>query len=194
MMALEEARLQRRMSSRGTYGKPRGARSKLSRSDAGTLLIEVPAAGVTAGTLFGGAFSAAWFSAVGPATVSMFASGGAVSALFLLPFWLAGGLVVKQTILDPAKATSLSIGEFAWELQQRAAGVTISAEGGDTMELDGAVVDVAAYVNDMPVYVLRLTAGTAAWSVGGGLAELELDWLAGEINEQLESLAAEDRA
>ena len=77
---------------------PRGARATVSRSDAGTLLVDVPAAGlVNGGSLFGGAFAAAWFSAVVPATVSMVASGGA-SALFMLPFWLAGGAVVKQTV------------------------------------------------------------------------------------------------
>ena len=78
--------------------RPIGARSLLDRSDAGTLLLTVPAAGMTSGTLMGGAFSAAWFSAIVPAT---FAAGSIVGAVFLAPFWLAGGMVLKQTILDP---------------------------------------------------------------------------------------------
>ena len=45
--------------------KPVGARTSISRSDAGTLLVEVPPAGFNAaGTLMGGAFTAAWFSAI----------------------------------------------------------------------------------------------------------------------------------
>ena len=88
-------------------GRPMGARSTITTSDAGTLLITIPAAGLGGGMLIGGAFTAAWFSAVVPAT---FATGGA-GALFLLPFWLAGGAVAKQTILDPAKSSALSIGD-----------------------------------------------------------------------------------
>ena len=94
--------------------RPVGARATVSRSDAGTLLVSIPPAGLNAGSLVGGAFSVAWFSMVGPATASMVATGG-VSALFMLPFWAAGGAVAKQTIYDPAKATEMSIGEFAWE-------------------------------------------------------------------------------
>lgn len=164
--------------------RPRGARTSISRSDAGTLLVEVPAAGLNAGTLMGGAFSAAWFSAVVPAT---FASGGA-GVLFMLPFWLAGGVVAKQTVVDPAKATSLSIGEFAWEIKQQAVGLPLSSESGPTEELDGASVEVAAYVNGMPSYQLRLFSGTQAWSVGDGLPAAELEWVAAEVNAHLETL------
>lgn len=95
--------------------RPLGARSTLDRTDAGTLLLTVPASGVTGSTLMGGAFSAAWFSAIAPATL---AAGSIAAGAFFLPFWLAGGLMVKQTILDPAKSTSLTIGEYAWELTQ----------------------------------------------------------------------------
>ena len=61
------------------------------------------------------------FSVVAPAT----ATGGA-GALFMLPFWIAGGAVAKQSLLDPARATSLSIGEFAWELSQTLPGESYS--------------------------------------------------------------------
>ena len=127
--------------------KPVGARTSISRSDAGTLLVEVPPTGFNAaGSLMGGAFTAAWFSAIVPATGTMIATGGA-SALFMLPFWLAGGVVAKQTVVDPVKATSLSIGEFAWELQQRAVGLPLSSAAGASDELDGCSVEIAAYVN-----------------------------------------------
>ena len=134
--------------------------------------------------MMGGAFSVAWFSAIVPSTASMLATGGA-SALFMLPFWLAGGAVAKQTIVDPAKATALSIGEIGWELSQTAVGVRLSSADGPSEELDYADVDVAAYVNGIPTYVLRLVAGVNVYNVGTGLAEAELEWIATEINNHL---------
>lgn len=179
---------QRSAESSARTSKPLGARTRVERSDAGSLLVKVPPAGFTSNTMMGGAFSAAWFSAIGPATVSMIAGGAALtSGLFMLPFWLAGGMVAKQTILDPAKATSLSIGEFAWELKQTVAGATISQEGGPSEELVGADVAVAAYVNDIPTYALRLGAtGGRVWTLGSDLDVSELEWLAEEINGQIE--------
>ena len=167
--------------------KPAGARTSVSRSDAGTLLVEVPPAGLNMGTLMGGAFSAAWFSAIVPATGSMIATGGA-SALFMLPFWLAGGVVAKQTVVDPVKATSLSIGVFAWELQQTAVGLPLKSFSGASDELDGCRVEVAAYVNGVPQHVLRLFAGTQAWSIGDGLTVVELEYIAAEVNAHLDTL------
>ena len=166
--------------------KPLGARTSISRSDAGTLLVEVPAAGLTANTVMGGAFSAAWFSVVAPAT---FATGGA-GALFMLPFWIAGGAVAKQSLLDPARATSLSIGEFAWELSQTLpGGVVLSQESGSTEELVGAEVFVALWTNGVPTFALRLGGRAGAtWSLGSGMPEEELEWIAAEINVQLDEL------
>ena len=166
---------------------PPGARTSISRSDAGTLLVEVPAAGINAGTLMTGAFSVAWFSAIVPATASMLATGGG-SALFMLPFWLAGGAVAKQAVVDPAKATSLSIGEFAWELRQEAVGLPLSSAAGASEELDGCSVEVAAEVNGVPQHVLRLFSGTRTWSIGGGLSKVELEYVAGEVNAHLATL------
>jgi len=172
--------------------KPRGARTRISRSDAGTLLIEVPAAGLSQGTLVGGAFSVAWFSTIIPATASMLSTGG-VSALFMAPFWLAGGAVAKQTVLDPARATSLSIGEFAWEIQRRVTKVPLSAASGSTEELEGCSVEVAAYVNGVPSYHLLLYSGTQSWSIGDGLSAVELEWVAGEVNAHLGTLRSGPR-
>lgn len=179
---LEQAK--QRLATERPPTRPRGARTTVSRSDAGTLLVSVPAAGLGGGTLMGGAFSVAWFSAIVPSTASMLATGGA-SALFMLPFWLAGGAVAKQTIVDPAKATALSIGEIGWELSQTAVGVRLSSADGPSEELDYADVDVAAYVNGIPTYVLRLVAGVNVYNVGTGLAEAELEWIATEINNHL---------
>jgi hypothetical protein len=166
--------------------KPLGARTLVDTTDAGTLLVEVPPAGLTTSTVMGGAFSAAWFSVVAPATV---ASGGA-SALFMLPFWLAGGAVAKTSLLDPARKTSLSIGEFAWEIKQTLpGGVTLSQESGPTEELVGAEVFVSLWTNGVPTFALKLGGRAGAtWSLGDGLPEQELEWVAGEVNSQLDRL------
>lgn len=146
----------------------------------------------------GGAFSAAWFSAIAPATVTAIAGGAALSTgLFMLPFWLAGGMVAKQTILDPAKATSLSIGEFAWELKQTVAGATLSKDGGPSEELIGVDVGeelVGAEGEQRTIYALRLGAtGGRVWALGAGLDAGELEWLAAEINAQIDGLGLPGR-
>lgn len=170
-----------------TSRRPRGARTRISSTDAGTLVIDVPAAGLSTSTLFGGAFTAAWFSAIVPATFS-----AGAPLLFMAPFWLAGGLVAKQTLFDPAKATSLSVGEFAWDMTQSVAGfVKVASDGGPTSELDGASVDVSAFVNGVPVYVCRLVAGADEWTIGDGLPESELQWIALEVNAHLAALKAQ---
>ena len=186
---LKEA--ERRLATRDVQppSRPRGARTTVSRTDAGTLLLQIPAAGLRGGsTLMGGAFAVAWFSVVAPATASMIATGGA-SALFMLPFWLAGGSVVKTTVLDPSKATALSIGQYAWELKQTLpAGVAVSTAEGATDELSNASVEVAATVNGVPTYVMRLLGGGKGYGIGEGLSEAELEWIAAEVNEYLDGL------
>lgn len=170
--------------------RPPGARTLIDRSDAGTLLLTVPPAGLGGSTLMGGAFAAAWFSAIIPATGSMLAGGALFGAAFLAPFWLAGGLVLKQMVLDPAKKTELSIGEYAWELSQSLpGGVATREDRGATEELAGADVAVTVITNGVPAYACRLVAGRTAWGLGDGLPREELEWVASEINDQLAQLA-----
>ena len=86
--------------------------------------------------------------------------------------------------LSSSQATSLSIGAIGWELTQRMAGaVTLSTASGATAELVGASVDVAAYVNGVPVHVLRLCSSVDAWGIGKGLPLAELEWVESEISE-----------
>ena len=170
--------------------RPIGAKSLVDRSDAGTLLLTVPASGLTTSTLFGLAFSAAWFSAIVPATAAFVAARAVASAAFMAPFWLAGGTVVKSTLLDPAKTTTLSVGEYAWELTQSVAGVPTSEETGPTEDLAGADVAVTIVQNGVPSYACRLVSAGGAWGVGDGLPREELEWIASEINDQLASYAS----
>lgn len=72
--------------------RPPRVRTLIDRSDAGTLLLTVPPAGLGGSTLVGAAFSACWFAAIVPATASMVATGAVFGTVFLAPFWLAAAL------------------------------------------------------------------------------------------------------
>ena len=102
--------------------------------------------------------------------------------------------VVKTAVLDPTRATTLSIGEYAWELRQSVGGVTLSSADGPTEDLEGAAVQVAAYVNGVPSHVMRLVASPGAggqqlFGIGDGLGVEELEWLSSEVNAHLRTLA-----
>ena len=164
-------------------------RSRIEFTDAGTMLVNIPPPGASANSIFSGAFSVAWFSAVVPAT---FATGGA-GLLFMLPFWAAGGLVAKQAIVDPFMAFQLSIGQYAWSLAKTYAGKTVSKPvDGATDQLQGALVELGIIVNDVPQYELRLyssqTTKGGVTALGLGLPEEELEYLAVEINNHLANM------
>eukprot|EP00542_Grammatophora_oceanica_P011360 CAMPEP_0194036648 /NCGR_PEP_ID=MMETSP0009_2-20130614/9015_1 /TAXON_ID=210454 /ORGANISM="Grammatophora oceanica, Strain CCMP 410" /LENGTH=48 /DNA_ID= /DNA_START= /DNA_END= /DNA_ORIENTATION= len=48
---------------------------------------------MTTNSIFSGAFSIMWFSTIVPVSLS---GGG----LFMIPFWLAGGIVAKTAAID----------------------------------------------------------------------------------------------
>ena len=107
---------------------------QISRTDAGTLELYFPAQGISSKAVVSGAFSVAWFSALIPATTT-------VAALpFLVPFYLAGGLVAKQAVVDPFTSVRISVGQYAWSVQQ-------TRYGRAAQELaSGATADVARAV------------------------------------------------
>mmetsp|Transcript_1059 Transcript_1059/g.1516 ORF Transcript_1059/g.1516 Transcript_1059/m.1516 type:complete len:277 (-) Transcript_1059:740-1570(-) len=165
-------------------GPPFGAISRIEYTDAGTLVITTPPSGMKSDSVFAGAFSLAWFSTIIPAT---FAGPG----LFMVPFWLAGGIVAKQAVVDPFVASELSIGKFAWSLGKRYAGKGLKKKEGSTNELRGAKVEVAVIVNGVPQAELRLYGEKGVSGFGLGLGGDELEYLAGEINSQLQKLKLE---
>lgn len=162
--------------------------SRISYTDANTLEIEIPPSGINADVFFSGAFSALWFSAVGPATIGMISSGG-VAALFMVPFWLAGGMVAKSAVVDPFVSSKLSIGDYLWTLEKnyfRTRGkLTSKKQDGPTDSFLGASVEVGMVVNNVPRYELRLFFdGNSIISFGKGLSFEELEYLAETINER----------
>jgi len=163
---------------------PASLRSDISRTDAGTLVINVPPVGLKAESILPGVFSLVWFSAIIPATFA----GGIGSALFLLPFWASGGLVAKLAFYDPFLGGELSIGRYAWSLKGTYAGIKKKEKDGATQELRGAAAEVALYVNEVPRGELRLYGERGMLSLGLGLPFNELEYLAGEINQHLSDL------
>mmetsp|Transcript_25028 Transcript_25028/g.51921 ORF Transcript_25028/g.51921 Transcript_25028/m.51921 type:complete len:157 (-) Transcript_25028:27-497(-) len=143
--------------------------------------------------IFSGAFSALWFSAIAPATVSMLSS-GIVSALFMTPFWLAGGAVAKIAVYDPFVSSKLMIGEYAWSLEKsifrkRSTNFANNKEEGATRFLKGASVNLAVVVNNVPKYelILYYADGDDGFGktarFGRGLDFEELEYLSSIINE-----------
>ncbi|KAL7544041.1 hypothetical protein ACHAXR_013480 [Thalassiosira sp. AJA248-18] len=165
--------------------------SRISYTDANTLQIEIPPSGFDATTLASGAFSAIWFSAVAPATISML-SAGIVPALFMAPFWLAGGVVAKTAVYDPFVSSTLSIGKYLWTLEKKffkRIGTLTKKDDGSTESLEGAVVELAMVVNNVGIYQLRLISdGKSSIAFGKGLAREELEYISRVINDHKEML------
>ena len=160
---------------------PFGCQSTITRTDAGSLIIDIPSSGMRSDSMFAGFFSLAWFSAIIPATLS----GGLAMSLFMLPFWASGGLVAKLAFYDPFLGGQLTIGQYAWSLKGTWLGLKKKEKDGATDDLRGAVAAVAAYVNGVPQAELRLYGSKGMVSLGLGLPLDELEYLAREINQYL---------
>lgn len=157
--------------------------SRISYTDANTLQIEIPSAGVDANALASGAFSALWFSAVIPATFTTL-SAGPLPLLFMAPFWLAGGVVAKTAVYDPFVSSRLSIGRYLWTMEKSYLKSKSKKEEGPTKSIVGASVDLAMVVNNVERYQLRLSLGAnQSKSFGLGLPPEELEYLCEVIND-----------
>ena len=160
---------------------PFGCQSSITRTDAGSLIIDIPSSGLRSDSMFAGFFALAWFSAIIPATLS----GGLAMSLFMLPFWASGGLVAKLAFYDPFLGGQLTIGQYAWSLKGTWLGLKKKEKDGATDDLRGAVAEIAAYVNGVAQAELRLYGSQGMVSLGLGLGLDELEYLAGEINQYL---------
>ena len=132
---------------------PINSRARLSTTDAGTLIIDLPATGIDSKAISSGVFGTLWFSAIAPVTFA----GGFATAAFLLPFWLAGGFVAKTAIVDPFVKSQLTIGQYAWSLKSSYANAKLRDVEGSTQDLRGASVeDLNVEVNGKPFYEIKL--------------------------------------
>lgn len=172
---------------------PLSARCRMERTDAGTLVVTfAPPGGVD---LAGAAFSVAWFSAVVLSTFA--ASATLLSCLFMLPFWVAGGAVAKQSIVDPRTTTTLKIGEFGWSLVEDFAVpggrlLQLRSADGPTKALRGATLEWRDGAEGYPrVCELALVSDRAStWPVGRGASAEELKAVAGALNREVDARRA----
>ena len=168
---------------------PINSRARLSTTDAGTLVIDLPATGVDSSAISSGVFGALWFSSIVPVTLA----GGIVTGVFMLPFWLAGGLVAKNAVVDPFVGSQLTIGEYAWSLTSTFASKDLRHVEGSTRDLRGAIVErLNVEVNGKSFYQVKLCGNKGITGFGNGLDPEELEYLAHVINQHLQGFQREE--
>lgn len=168
---------------------PIDSRAQLSTTDAGTLVINLPATGVDSAAISSGVFGALWFSSIVPVTLA----GGIMTGVFMLPFWLAGGFVAKNALVDPFMASQLTIGEYAWSLTRTYASKNVKHVEGSTRDLRGALVErLNVEVNGKSFYQVNLCGKKGVTGFGNGLDPQELEYLAHVINKHLQGFQQEE--
>jgi hypothetical protein len=170
-----------------------GAKAKIAYTDAKTLEIVLPPKKAGLSTLMAGAFSLAWFTAITPAT---FAARSVAGALFMTPFWLAGGVVAKSGIVDPLVKQKLSLGRYSFSVTKEVANQTIQKIERPTSKITGAAVKIESIINDVPRYEIQLFVEDEVYSFGlwNGTDEIdEAEALLDVINQQLERIRREER-
>lgn len=158
----------------------------ISRTDAGTLVVDFPSTGINADAVIAGSFSIAWFSVIVPSTLT----GGWLMFPFLLPFWLAGGVVAKAALVEPFTSSQLSIGEFAWRLSSQFQKRVREISGSTDSIHHARVLDQTRIINYKPhyKYELRLYTDSGVVSVLTSSDPDEPKYLAELVNDQLSKL------
>jgi serine/threonine protein kinase len=170
--------------------KPSGTRVIVERAGNTKFVLAIPPAGITVGSAALGGFALAWNSFVAFWTVSALASGGGLlMAAFSIPFWFAGKQVVSVAFAEIFEATRVELDASfgAYSVTTTATGFASSEKKGDLLDVRGAVITVDSVTNDRPDYALRLEIGAEPVTFGRGLQEVELEYVAGEINDFLET-------
>ncbi|KAK3273293.1 hypothetical protein CYMTET_18456 [Cymbomonas tetramitiformis] len=147
------------------------------------------AKGVTSETLGTGTFALTWNGFIGVWTVSAVTAGAPLFALFSLPFWVAGATLATEAVLPVIQETVLEIGVSKFELRET---MGVFGDGkevaGYTTDLDGVNMVTEMVVNGTPLKNLQLVEGALKHSFGGGLSEIELQWVQTEIRAFLEAV------
>jgi len=166
---------------------PAGTRAVLTRTDAGSLDLRLPARGLSLEDAPTAAFAGAWLATIGLWTRGALAA-SPVMAVASLPFWLVGAQLVGRVAVAPLTTAHLTIGEFAWTLDL--GGPNASRVGGATDDLDGA--EAAAGDDADGGAALVLAEGVRRHALRVPLTPPEVAWLADEINGWLRDARAVD--
>ena len=173
----------------GRIRTPAGTKVEVSRTkNPPHLRIVIPAAGITGQSLASGSFAVVWNGFVGFWTVSaLSAGGGLLMAAFSIPFWMAGATVAKSAFDNVFESVTLDIHGDVFSLVRTAGGNKYAEELGDVADItgSGARLVVASVTNDEPNVCLELACGVRALRFGSGLTKIELEYVAGEVNDFL---------
>eukprot|EP00929_Paragymnodinium_shiwhaense_P078317 TRINITY_DN40583_c0_g1_i1.p1 TRINITY_DN40583_c0_g1~~TRINITY_DN40583_c0_g1_i1.p1 ORF type:complete len:552 (+),score=107.99 TRINITY_DN40583_c0_g1_i1:41-1696(+) len=160
---------------------PRGSALKVVRTGFDLdVLLPPPSLGASAST---GLFATVWTAFVAFWTTSVLAAGAPIMALFSLPFWGAGGALLKESFGPVLKgAMTLRIGRERWSYG-KVASETKEIEGRtDKLECD---VVTTIVVNGRPQQAVVLREGVVEQLVNGRLQQVEIDWLSQVIKEHI---------
>ena len=183
--------------------KPPGSRIIIKKRGP-RLEIEIPPAKFDSSTVATGGFALAWNAFVAFWTVSAFAGGGILFALFSIPFWVAGASLAKQAFGRQFLREHLEIGLGKWKLKQQLAGLRGRGDasevdwsgssgkevGGRSEDLLDALLQVTGYINGDPQAQLVLRQGVEKYTFGESLDPIEQEYLAEVINAHLTEVAA----
>jgi eukaryotic-like serine/threonine-protein kinase len=164
--------------------KPANTKVQVYRNDdTKELAILIPPAGFTGSSAMSGGFALAWNAFVATWTMGALASGGAFFALFSIPFWLAGGQMTLG-FLKNFEAAEISLTDSDFGFVTRTLGKRESMnENGNIDDISGAEVVVESITNGIPNSIISLEIGAKSYKFGSGLKPVELDFVAGEIND-----------
>lgn len=165
--------------------KPANTKVQVYRNeDTKELAILIPPAGFTGNSAMSGGFAVAWNAFVATWTVGALASGGAFFALFSIPFWLAGGQMGKSFIDETFESTEISLTNTDFNIVTRTIGKKEYVnDSGSIEDVSGAEVIVESITNGIPNSIISMEVGAKSFRFGRGLKPVELDFVAGEIND-----------
>lgn len=128
-------------------------------------------------------FGVAWVAFTATWTAGVVASGALLMSLFSLPFWGAGGVLLKESIGTWLRgAVVLNVDRNTWRCGKAARPVPIAE--GLTSKLECSVEDVAV-VNGKEIRCVTLTEGLVECRCGEGLNPKEVMWLQSLISNHI---------
>jgi serine/threonine protein kinase len=164
--------------------KPRGSRISLQRKS-NHLSVNIPPAGLSAGTLFIAFFALFWNGFVFIWTSLAIASGAPIFfPLFSIPFWLVGLGMIWGVIFAIAGSSYLEIDRHSFQIGWQCLSFGQQYKG-RTKDLAGADVDISTNSEGNRSTNFVLWEGVKKRTFGAGLTEVEQQWLATEISDFL---------
>lgn len=126
--------------------------------------------------------------------------GGLLPLLFSLPFWAAGAQLTKSALGSSLIRETLEVNAQSFTVKKQLAFIgnadrvmdtkdsRTKETSGDSRDLIKAEVVTTVVINNAPQMALKIYEGVQSYIFGEGLNPLELEWLAGEINDIIQEL------